>query len=149
MYYSCNDFLHDIDKLVFDIINSGKHFDYLVGIVRGGSIPAVCLSHRLELPMKSVAWSTFHGDQMKESALDIAEDIHDGKRILLVDDILDSGRTMRELLSDWDTDRSNIDVAVCIYNTDQKIVPDFYGRAIDKSKDPSWVTFWWEADKEE
>ena len=85
---------------------------------------------------------------MKESAWDIAEDIQDGKRLLIVDDILDSGRTIRELLEDWGARRDQIDVAVLIYNTDQGIVPDYYGRRVDKSKDPSWVHFWWEADDE-
>lgn len=144
MRYSETNFVDDIDRIERNIINSGKHYDYIVGIVRGGAIPAVCLSHRLELPMKCVSWSTFHADQMKESAWDIAEDIADGKRILVVDDILDSGRTIKELLEDWDAKREQIDIAVLIYNTDQKIAPDYYGRKIDKGVDPSWVTFWWE-----
>lgn len=144
MKYTEADFLHDIDRMEHAIISSGKHYDYIVGIVRGGAIPAVCLSHRLELPMKCVSWSTFHADQMKESAWDIAEDIHDGKRILVVDDILDSGRTIKELLQDWEAKRDQIDIAVLVYNTDQQTTPDYYGRKIDKSKDPSWVTFWWE-----
>jgi len=144
MKYSENNFLDDLQRIERDIINSGKHYDYIVGIVRGGAIPAVCLSHRLELPMKCVSWSTFHAEQMKESAWDIAEDIQDGKRVLVVDDILDSGRTIRELLDDWGTTREQIDIAVLVYNIDQKIIPDFYGRKINKSIDPSWVTFWWE-----
>ena len=146
MRYSESDFRDDIDVIQRAIINSGKHYDYIVGIVRGGAIPAVCLSHRLEMPMKCVSWSTFHADQMKESAWDIAEDIQEGKRILVVDDILDSGRTIRELLEDWGAKREQIDIVVLIYNTDQKITPDYYGRKIDKSIDPSWITFWWEAE---
>lgn len=144
MNYSESNFTDDIDRIERHIINSGKHYDYIVGIVRGGVIPAVCLSHRLELPMKCVSWSTFHADQMKESAWDIAEDIHEGKKVLVVDDILDSGRTIKELLEDWGAKREQIDIAVLIYNTDQKTIPDYYGRKIDKSVDPSWITFWWE-----
>lgn len=144
MYYSEDNFKNDIARIERDIINSGKHYDYIVGIVRGGAIPAVCLSHRLELPMKCVSWSTFHADQMKESAWDVAEDIADGKSILVVDDILDSGRTLRELLEDWGATREQIGVAVLVYNTDQKMTPDYYGRKVDKGTDPSWITFWWE-----
>ena len=148
MKYSMTNFADDIESITDQIFKSGKFYDYLVGVVRGGAIPAVCLSHRLGIPMKTVSWSTFHGDQMKESAWDIAEDIADGKKILVVDDILDSGRTIRELLEDWETTRDKIDVAVLIYNTDQEHKPDYCGRKIDKSKDPSWVTFWWEKEED-
>ena len=146
MYYSVENFKEDADSLVKQIINSGEFYDYIVGIVRGGAIPAVYLSHRLGIPMRTVSWSTFHGDQMRESALDVAEDIADGKKILLVDDILDSGRTMRELLEDWGCDRSKVAMAVLVHNVRQETTPNFFGRTIDRETNTDWVDFWWEAD---
>ncbi len=146
MYYSVENFKEDADSLVKQIINSGEFYDYIVGIVRGGTIPAVYLSHRLGIPMRTVSWSTFHGDQMRESALDIAEDIADGKKILLVDDILDSGRTMRELLEDWGCDRSKVAMAVLVHNVRQETIPNFFGRTIDIETNTDWVEFWWGAD---
>ena len=147
MYYSVENFKEDADSLVKQIINSGEFYDYIVGIVRGGTIPAVYLSHRLGIPMRTVSWSTFHGDQMRESALDVAEDIADGKKILLVDDILDSGRTMRELLEDWGCDRSKVGMAVLVHNVRQETTPNFFGRTIDRETNTDWVDFWWEADR--
>lgn len=144
MRYCFDKFKTDINKLVDDINSSDKSYDYIVGIVRGGSIPATCLSHHLGLPMKNVSWSTYHKDQMKETALDVAEDIMDGKKLLIVDDILDSGRTMKELIQDWGVDRSQFDLAVLIWNEGQDIVPDFHGRKIDRKDDSDWITFWWE-----
>lgn len=149
MHYSTIEFINDIDRIAERVIMSGKEYDYIVGVVRGGAIPAVCLSHRLGLPMKCVSWSTFHAGQMRESAWDVAEDVHEGKKILLVDDILDSGRTFKELFEDWGVQKEQVDVAVLIYNTDQGIVPEYYGRRINKAVDPSWVTFWWESEGEE
>ena len=146
MYYSFDHFKQDADKLVEQIINSGKFYDYVVGIVRGGAIPAVYLSHRLGIPMRGVSWSTFHNDQMRESALDIAEDISDGKSILLVDDILDSGRTMKELLQDWSQTRDKIGIAVLVYNLQQELKPDYFGTVIDRNVDKDWINFWWEKD---
>lgn len=147
MFYSFDDYSHDLDSLTHQIAGSGKFYEYVVGIVRGGAIPAVCLSHRLGIPMRTVSWSTFHNDQMREYALDIAEDIASGKNILLVDDILDSGRTMKELMKDWDCERDNVGIAVLVYNTEQQIKPDFYGRTIDRNVDKDWITFWWESDR--
>ena len=146
MYYSFDYFKQDVDSLADQILNSGKFYDYIVGVVRGGTIPAVYLSHRLEIPMRTVSWSTFHGDQMRESALDIADDIADGKSVLIVDDILDSGRTMKELLADWGQPRDKIGIASLLYNPRQDVKPDFYGRILDRDSYTDWVYFWWEAD---
>ena len=78
--------------------------------------------------------------------MDIADDISDGKKILLIDDILDSGRTMKELLEDWGCDRSKIGIAALIHNTRQEITPNYYGRQIDRNENKDWVHFWWETD---
>lgn len=144
MNYSYDMFSVDINSLIHQIMSKGDPVDYIVGIVRGGSIPAVCLSHRLEVPMRNVSWSTFHPDQMKEHAWDIAEDVYEGKRILLVDDIVDSGRTIMELIEDWECTREQIKIASLIYNIDQPIKPDFYARTIDRKTNKDWVHFWWE-----
>jgi hypoxanthine phosphoribosyltransferase len=144
MHYGYENFKQDVDSLVNQITNSGQFYDYIVGIVRGGTIPAVYLSHRLGIPMRTVSWSTFHKEQMRESTLDIADDIEDGKKILLIDDIIDSGRTIKELLEDWGCDRSKIGIAVLIHNIRQEIVPDFYGRQIDRDINKDWVHFCWE-----
>lgn len=148
MYYSFDMFKDDCDRLVDEIQTSNKRYDYIVGVARGGSIPAVYLSHRLKLPMKNVSWSTFHVEQMRESAIDVADDIMEGKRVLIVDDILDSGRTMKELILDWSCDREDVDIAVLIYNVSQDIVPNFYGRQINKELHDEWIDFWWEQDKQ-
>lgn len=146
MFYSYNDFKRDADTLVDQITGSGKFYDYVVGVVRGGAIPAVYLSHRLGIPMRTVSWSTFHSDQMRECAIDISDDIMDGKSVLIVDDILDSGRTMQELLDDWGCGRDKVGIACLIYNKDQPIVPDYYGTLISRESYKEWVHFWWEAD---
>lgn len=144
MFYSYQDFHSDCKKIADDIIMSGKQIDYIVGVVRGGAMPAVCLSHLLELPMRCVSWSTFHPQQMREHALDVSEDIGDGKTILLVDDIIDSGRTIEELLDDWEQPRDKLLIAALMHNTDQNITPDFVGRQFSRKERTEWIDFWWE-----
>jgi len=146
MFYSFEHFKRDANSIADQVLRSDKYYDYIVGVVRGGCIPAIYLSHRLEIPVRMVSWSTFHPDQMRESALDISEDISSGKSILLIDDILDSGRTISELLEDWYCDRSKIGIGSLLYNPKQPIVPDYYGRIIDRETNPEWVNFWWERD---
>ena len=74
--------------------------DLIVGLTRGGLIPAVILSHMLDKQMQSLNWSTRdHVEKCSDAAL--AADAVDGLKILIVDDICDSGLTFRELKDDW------------------------------------------------
>ncbi len=66
-----------IDRLEIKINKSGNKFDGIIGIPRGGLIVAVCLSHRLNLPLVNKI----------------------SNKILIVDDLSDSGKTLWELAS--------------------------------------------------
>jgi xanthine phosphoribosyltransferase len=106
--------------------------DYIVGLSRGGLIPAVMLSHYLNIPMWTLNVSLRDGDS-KESNLWMAEDalgpqsrerlvndendiagilsaaselLEQGetyKNILIVDDINDQGTTLNWIMNDWRT----------------------------------------------
>lgn len=144
--YTFEDFCQDIENLKKQILLSGQKFDCIVGVVRGGAVPAVCLSHSLGIPLRMVCWSRYHETQPEVIDEEISTLLRRGGRILLVDDILDSGRTMNRLLSYWQGYHySQISIAVLINNATQKIKPDFYGRAIDREQNSSWFNFWWES----
>ena len=152
--YSYIDFSSGIDHIARSIKSSGWSPDYIVGIVRGGSVPAVYLSHKLKVPVVMVSWSTRDTTIFGcESNCWIPEDIHKGKKVLVVDDIVDGGETIRELLKDWDKSTAglgnlpvdNLRVAAMYYNTSQDVKVDFYHREIDRNEDQRWVIFPWEA----
>lgn len=142
-----------IEKLTNDIKQSGIKFDYLVGVARGGAIPAVHLSHTLDIPVEIIHWSTFGSKRMlypdNDPDYGIKEDLQDGKSILLVDDIIDNGKTIRQLLTEWSSNRffefvtvNHLKVASLIYNPENKsrIKADFYHIEYPKK----YVDFWWE-----
>jgi hypoxanthine phosphoribosyltransferase len=102
-----------------DIAKSGWRPDYIVGITRGGAIPAVMLSHYFNVPMRPLQVSLRDGGDCV-SDLGMAEDAYgyvniedrefnDGessnvlsrKNILVVDDINDQGNTVNWILNDW------------------------------------------------
>ena len=152
--YSYPEFLEGIKQIVKDVQSSDWTPDYIVGIVRGGCIPAVYLSHRLKVPLVTVAWNTRDTTIFgKESNCWIPEDIMEGKKVLIVDDIIDGGDTIRELLADWQTSIAgsgvlpvdNIRICSMIYNTAQSVRPHFYHQTIDRDQDQRWVIFPWEA----
>jgi hypoxanthine phosphoribosyltransferase len=152
--YSQNDFLEGIDDIVKQIQQSEFKPDIIVGIVRGGSVPAVYLSHRLKIPVQMVHWNTRDSSKWgNESNCWIPEQMMDGLKVLLVDDIVDGGDTIRELLADWQTSVAgmgqlpvdNIRISSMIYNTAQSVRPHFYHQTIDREQDQRWVIFPWEA----
>jgi xanthine phosphoribosyltransferase len=152
--YSNNDFLQGVDHIVKQIEQSDFKPDLIVGIVRGGSVPAVYLSHRLKTPVQMVHWNTRDSSKWgNESNCWIPEQIfEEGIKVLLVDDIIDGGDTIRELLADWQTSVAgmghlpvdNIRIACMIYNTAQDVTPHFYHQTIDRNVDKRWISFCWE-----
>lgn len=112
----------DLKGYVLDICsqiyNSNWRPDYVVGISRGGLVPAIMISHYLNIPMKSLQVSLRDGGEcvsdlgMAEDAFGIVPeeqreviksrwDPSFKKNILLVDDINDSGATFNWIMQDW------------------------------------------------
>ena len=153
--YSPHDFQEGIEDIVKQIGQSEFKPDLIVGIVRGGSVPAVYLSHRLKIPVQMVHWNTRDSSKWgNESNCWIPEQIMEQDlKVLLVDDIVDGGDTIRELLADWQTSVAgvgnlavdNIRIACMIYNTAQSVRPHFYHQTIDRTDDQRWVIFPWES----
>lgn len=94
--------------------------DYIVGLTRGGLIPATMLSHWLQVPMHTLNVSLRDGQDIgPESNLWMAEEAYGyvdrqdrtddastsdpakRKNILIVDDINDSGATLDWIKDDW------------------------------------------------
>lgn len=143
--------------------------DYIVGITRGGLIPAVMMSHYLDVPVHTLDVSTRDAVN-NESNLWMAEDAFgyiyhdpmtsgDGKKnILILDDINDTGRTFQWIKDDWtksclpNDERwnqvwgHNVRFAVLINNeaSDFKDI-SYSGDTINKMETPSWIVFPWEA----
>ncbi len=108
-----------------NIMRQMQHYnfkpDYIVGITRGGLVPATMLSHYLNVPMHTLDVSFRDSGMGPESNLWMAEDafgyvnkedreddsvVSDPKlrkNILIVDDINDSGRTLQWIKDDWES----------------------------------------------
>jgi len=82
-----------VNDLARQISLSDWRPDYIVGLTRGGAIPAVMLSHYFGIPCETLKVSLRDGGSC-ESNLWMAEDAYEGKNILVVDDINDSGATI-------------------------------------------------------
>lgn len=93
-------------EIVRQISSSRWQPDYVVGITRGGLIPATLISHWLDCQMHTLDVRLRDGgDGDCESNLWMAEDAFgykcEPKKILIVDDINDSGATLNWIVQDW------------------------------------------------
>lgn len=120
----------------------------LVGIGRGGLTPAVFLSHRMGLPLVSIDYSTKIAQFGEELVAVLARRTRDGDRLLFVEDINDSGKTIGELrgaLAAEGAIASRIRFAVLLDNVRSSQQIDYRSRRIDRSVDKDWFVFPWEA----
>jgi len=120
-----------VNEILRQMAQANWRPDYVVGLTRGGLLPAVMISHYLDVPMHTLNVSLRDNRVGPESNLWMAEDAFgyprqdsivddlsdmgagltavadlpeiskNCKNILIVDDINDSGETINWILKDW------------------------------------------------
>jgi hypoxanthine phosphoribosyltransferase len=132
-----------LDK--FDSLLTPMNISYIAAVSRGGLLPGVILSHKLNLPLYPIVWSTRdHNQQIYYG--DIVEDLWVGQNVLIIDDINDTGKTFIDLIADWEynkrTESGKIWTASLYKRYTTKHDSFFFGEFIE---DDRWVVFPWEA----
>lgn len=147
------------------ISNSEWRPDYIVGLSRGGLVPATMISHYLDVPMHTLNVSLRDNRMGPESNLWMAEDAFGydpdipTPNILIVDDINDSGATFNWIMDDWCSGclpndprwenvwNHNVKFAVLFDNMSSKcnIKMDYVGEEINKAEKDVWIEFPWES----
>jgi len=162
IYYTWQDIEHHTQEILRQIHADAWRPDYLVGLTRGGLVPANLISQYLGCRMETLKVSLRDHTEC-ESNLWMAEDafgheMEQPKNILIVDDINDTGATLNYIREDWpsgcfpDNPRwtevwgSNVRVAVLVDNESSKSeVPISYSAVdINKAEQDSWIVFPWE-----
>lgn len=122
--------------------------DLIVGITRGGLIPATMISHYLNKPMKILNVSFRDGLETPIIDNELLKHITDELNILLVDDINDTGKTLSWIKEKYSMAVSNVRFAVLVENAGSQFKDvDYYAMDIDKNEEDLWVVFpyenWW------
>lgn len=141
-------FLADVVMVAQKIGDDSWKPDFVIGIGRGGLVPAVYISHRLDLPMLSIDHSSKVAGFADELLAKVATKSAAGTRLLFVDDINDSGGTIdyiRRLLADNGCEPANLRFAVIINNSRSRAQVEYWTRMIDRAQDKRWFVFPWEA----
>jgi len=133
IYYDWIDYQHDM-KEVKDL-----EFDHVIGIYRGSLGMAAHISNVFEVPMSIVGLQSRDGaDKMPYPIYNILSE--DTKRILIVDDIYDTGFTMNKvikLVKYWQP-KSEV-FGFCLFGKDNDV-----NVSCANIHDGSWIVFPWE-----
>lgn len=120
------------------------NIDVVIGIAKGGLPPSLQIANELGAKWDSMRVSSYIADGIRGD-MTLVHDIHtdiSGKTIMIVDDIVDEGNTMRfvkDYLSKKYSPKMIITTAL-ILKRGSHFKPDNYAREADK-----WILFPWEA----
>lgn len=141
-------FITDVHTLRRALAEGGWTPDFIIGVGRGGLVPAVYLSHASGVPLLSVDHSAgvfVFGDQL---LADLALRTNQGVKLLVVDDINDTGATighLRDAIDGAAGVAENVRYAVLIDNIASAERVDYRARTIDRRITKDWFVFPWEA----
>ena len=147
---------HGVLDIVRDIQLSNWRPDLIIGVDRGGLPVSTMISQYLNISHQSVKVSLRNLPDT-QSLLWAPEEVLDGKNILLVDDINDTGATQAWLRSDWassvagvcpDFDaywHDRVKWASLVENESSREYSDYYSIAVNKLENDVWIDFPWES----
>lgn len=133
------------DMLVQRIQQSGWYPTAVIGLARGGLIPACLLAHKLGVQHLYSIGATSYEEQTKGqvkfyqnvTSLEVAN-----QHVLIVDDLVDTGDTMQQTRIDVFANRpTSVRTAVLYVKDNSVFSPDYYAYSVTNN---AWVVFPWE-----
>lgn len=140
-----------VKRLINDIKNSEWTPDLIVGIVRGGAIPAVWMSNITSIPAE-MAKVSFRDDTIKHPVLSLTmlkRITQSNFKTLIVDDINDSGETLiwiQKKIREYNMQAEKQVKYACLMDNQPSNFKDldYSAEKINKDIDPEWIVFPWE-----
>ena len=147
LWYDWKEMRRDVNTLCRDITLAKFDPQVIVGISRGGLLPGVMMSHWLQKPFKPVK-AALRDFPEWEDYLPKKTD----ERVLIVDDICDSGETFTRMKSYIKGPRLNqpmelpteVRFASLWWNNECDFEPHYYAQECAKDSEDIWIHFPWE-----
>lgn len=120
--------------------------DRIVALARGGAILGVILSHKLNVPVTIVAYSSKKGKGDDRNHDNLLPEV-DAANLLIVDDLTDSGHSMSEVANLYlgtDSSPRVLRMATMYAKEGGVVVPDFYWHWLPKNS--PFIHFPWETE---
>lgn len=159
-FYTWQDIELMCQSIVMQMYKEDWKPDYIVGLTRGGNIPATIISNWTDIPCHALKIS-FRDDNETESNLWMSEDAYHGKKILIVDDINDTGETLNHLCRDWESNcrpgdarwlmetwGHNVRFATLTENLASSFGNvKYFSHEINKAEEDVWLVYPWESQR--
>ncbi|MDE1858335.1 MAG: phosphoribosyltransferase [Thaumarchaeota archaeon] len=138
-YISWSEYGNLAEALAEKIRAKGNRYDLVVGIARGGIPVAMVVSDHLDVKIDFVNVKSYNdiGKRTAPRILSTLVEGVEGKRVLLVDDLVDQGDTMmfmKKYLSDQKP--KSLDTAVMFRKPWSKVEPEYYLETVSE-----WIVF--------
>jgi hypoxanthine phosphoribosyltransferase len=138
-YISWAEYGNLAEALAEKVRAGGKSFDLVVGIARGGIPVAMVVSDRLGVKVDFINVKSYSGiaERTSPKILSTLTEPVNGKRILLVDDLVDHGETMDMVESFLSGQQPQLlQTAVLFRKPWSRFEPDYHLEVVDK-----WIVF--------
>jgi len=144
-YYPYEEFREDLKILTQKI---DKPFDVILGIARGGLCMAQMLGEFYDLREVYAINTMGYDGTVKRGGIEVFNipRLKLGQRVLIVDDIVDSGDTLLEVLAVLEEQYSQLSfmTASLFYKKSARIEPDYWVKEATE-----WIEFFWSEDLKE
>ena len=142
LYYSYDDCKEDLILLTQKI---DKDFDTIIAIARGGLMMGLMLGEYYDIRKVYSINTVGYNDTVKLNSVEVSNipTLSSSQNVLIVDDIVDSGDSLLEVLEVLNSKYPNINfyTASIFYKSSAKIKPNWY---IKEAKE--WIEFFWSVD---
>ena len=142
-YYSYENFKNDTKKLIALVENS--NLDAIVAIARGGMTLSHVMAEGLDIRQVQSIRTELYDKTNKRDQISIFGqcDFSTAKKVLVVDDIADSGDTLKTVMKYLKSNFEHVEFisATLFYKKTSIYEPNFW---INEAKE--WIEFFWEKD---
>jgi len=142
-YYSYDNFKTDTNEILLKIRKFQP--EVLIGIARGGLTLSHAIAEGLKIRNIQTLSTELYDKTQKRDALCIKGfcELEDIKRVLVIDDIADSGDTLKAIMKMLRSKHPKVEfkTATLFYKKTSVYEPDFW---INEADD--WIDFFWERD---
>jgi xanthine phosphoribosyltransferase len=120
-----------------------KNISTVVGIARGGIIPASIIARKLKADFIAINAKSYNEQNVRETLqIQSISSIEKLDNVLFVDDICDSGHTLKKIREMY-SNILNLYTAAIVYKQNDNIIPDCYYMPVFND---NWIVFPWEKD---
>jgi len=153
-YYSWQDVENACVNIVLQMYKDNWRPDYIVGITRGGNVPATIISNMTGIRCEALKVSLRDDNSESETNCWMSEDAQNNKKILIVDDINDTGATFNWIKDDWHSSvfmlpesvwGDNVRFATITENLSSEFDGvTYYHDEVNKAEEDVWLVYPWE-----